>query len=145
MKIYIGSDHGGFRLKGAITQVLDDLQLSFEDMGTHSTRSTDYGPIGKNVAEKVALSEDAKGILICGTGIGMSIIANKVPGIRAAVVHDVFSAEATRAHNDSNILCLGERVIGQGLAEMIVQTWLQTVFKAGKHERRIDFIKRYEA
>ncbi|OIJ12575.1 ribose 5-phosphate isomerase B [Anaerobacillus alkalilacustris] len=144
MKVYIGSDHGGFFLKNEIITLLQELQVEIEDVGAFSTEAHDFGPIAKQVAEEVSNNFDSRGILICGTGIGMSIMANKVTGIRAAVVHDVFSAEATRAHNNSNVLCMGERVIGKGLAFKIVETWLSTSFDGGKHERRVNFIHEYE-
>jgi ribose 5-phosphate isomerase B len=144
IKIIIGSDHAGFTLKGKIVSLLKDLEIEVEDVGAYSTENTNYGPIAKLVAETVAANEDSKGILICGTGIGMSIMANKVKGIRAAVVHDTFSAEATRAHNNSNILCMGERVIGSGLAIEITKKWIATPFDAGKHAQRIQFIHDYE-
>jgi ribose 5-phosphate isomerase B len=143
-KIIIGSDHAGFNLKAKIISLLKTLDMEVEDVGTYSTDSVNYGPIAQVVAEKVASDEHIKGILICGTGIGMSIMANKVKGIRAALVHDTFSAEATRAHNDSNILCMGERVIGSGLAIEITKKWLATPFDAGKHAQRIKFIRDYE-
>lgn len=144
MKIYIGSDHGGFHLKSEMITLLNDLKLDYVDVGAFSIESVDYGPVAKQVADLVATDSNSRGILICGTGIGMSIMANKVTGIRAAVVHDVFSAEATRAHNDSNILCLGERVVGMGVARKVTEVWLNTSFNGGKHKRRIDFIRDYE-
>lgn len=145
MKIIIGSDHAGFTLKEKIIALLNDLEFEVEDVGAYSTSSANYGPIAKLVAETVANDENSKGILICGTGIGMSIMANKVKGIRAALVHDTFSAEATRAHNNSNILCMGERVIGYGLAVEITKKWLATPFDAGRHGQRIQFIQEYES
>lgn len=144
MKVFIGSDHGGFHLKKEIVSLLNEMQMDYVDTGAFSTDSIDYGPIGKDVADQVSMNQNARGILICGTGIGMSLIANKVVGIRAAVVHDVFSAEATRAHNDSNVLCMGERVIGKGLAALIVKKWLSTPFEGGKHQKRINYIRDYE-
>jgi ribose 5-phosphate isomerase B len=143
-KIIIGSDHAGFNLKEKIISVLKELDMEVEDVGAYSIDRVDYGPIAQVVAEKVAANENVKGILICGTGIGMSIMANKVKGIRAALVHDTFSAEATRSHNDSNILCMGERVIGSGLAIAITKKWLATPFDGGKHAQRIQFIRDYE-
>jgi len=144
LKIMIGSDHAGFSLKEKIIPVLQALDIEVEDVGAYSTQSINYGPIAQVVAEKGASDENVKGILICGTGIGMSIMANKVRGVRAAVVHDIFSAEATRAHNDSNILCMGERVIGSGVAIEITKKWVSTEFEAGKHANRIQFICDYE-
>lgn len=144
MRVAIGSDHGGFQLKELIKKELFGPELEFMDFGTHSTDSCDYPDIAFAVAEAVARGEFARGILICGTGIGMCIAANKVPGVRAALCHDVFSARATREHNDSNILTLGERVVGPGLAVMIVQTWLGTAFSGDeRHKRRLAKIERY--
>lgn len=137
MKVVIASDHGGINLKRAIVEYLTEKNIDFTDLGPETADSVDYPDYAKPVAQKVASGEYDKGILICGTGIGMSITANKVKGIRCALVHDTFSAKATRAHNDSNILAMGERVIGQGLALEIVDTWLNTQFEGGRHERRI--------
>lgn len=133
----IGSDHGGFRLKEAVKEYLSAKQIRFRDFGTHSTESVDYPDIAKTVAQAVAAGECDRGILICGTGIGISIAANKVKGIRAALCHDVFSAKMSREHNDANILAMGERVIGEGLALMIVETWLNSAFAGGRHENRV--------
>lgn len=144
MKIAIGSDHGGYNLKNEIKKILQSLQVESKDFGTYSTESVDYPDFAKSVTEEVAKGEFDRGILICGTGIGMSIAANKVPGIRAALCHDCFSAKATREHNDSNVLCLGERVIGTSLALEIVKIWLETDFTAGRHQRRIDKISTLE-
>lgn len=144
MKLFIGCDHGGFHLKNQIISALEDEEIEIEDLGIHEQVSTDYGPIAKHVAESVVSHRNTLGILICGTGIGMSIMANKVKGARAAVVHDTFSAKATRAHNNSNILCMGERVIGAGLAIDIVKLWLATPFEGGRHERRVNYICDFE-
>ncbi len=141
LKIAIGSDHGGFRYKGMIEEYLKSKGVEFVDVGTNSAESCDYPVYAKKVAEKVANGEVDRGILICGTGIGMSITANKVKGIRASLCGDTFSARATRAHNNSNILCLGERVIGENLALDIVDIWLNTPFEGGRHQRRIDMIE----
>ncbi len=138
-RILIGSDHGGFRLKNEIIEHIKAQGFEVEDFGTHTPESCDYPVYAKKVAKEVALSGD-KGILVCGTGIGMSIAANKVQGIRAALCSDTFSARMTRMHNDSNILCLGERVIGTGLALDIVDVWLKTEFQGGRHQKRIDMI-----
>jgi ribose 5-phosphate isomerase B len=131
-------------LKEVVKEYLTEEHIVFEDLGVHETVSTDYGPIAKHVAELVVNDPEALGILICGTGIGMSIMANKVNGARAAVVHDTFSAAATRGHNDSNVLCMGQRVIGSGLAIDIVKIWLKTTFEGGRHQRRVDYIHNYE-
>ena len=136
-KLVIGSDHGGFTLKEAIKKHLADNGVAVTDMGTHSLDSVDYPDIAVDVAKAVASGEYERGILICGTGVGVSIAANKVPGIRAALCHDTFSAAMSREHNDANILTMGERVIGQGLACMIVDTWLASSFTGGRHARRV--------
>ena len=137
MKIAISSDHGGNNLRLEIMNLLAELGLDYTDFGPDSNESVDYPDYAFPVSKGVANGEFDKGILICGTGIGMSIAANKVDGIRCALVHDVFSAKATRGHNDSNILAMGERVIGPGLAREIVTAWLDTPFEGGRHERRI--------
>ncbi len=126
--IAIGSDHGGFELKQAIMAHLDKRGLEYKDFGTYDKASCDYPEYGKAVAHAVASGEYERGIIICGTGIGISISANKVPGIRAALCTDCFMAEATRLHNDANILALGGRVVGEGLALKIVDTFLDTPF-----------------
>ena len=140
--IAIGSDHGGFALKKALMAHLDKRGLKYKDFGTYSEASCDYPAYGKAVAHAVAGGECERGILICGTGIGMSMAANKVPGIRAAVCGDCFSAEATRQHNDANILCMGARVVGEGLALKIADTFLDTPFSNDeRHIRRISQIE----
>ena len=136
--IAIGSDHGGFPLKQAIIKHLEERGETFQDFGTYTEESCDYPDYGKAVAHAVAEGKYSCGILICGTGIGISITANKVPGIRAALCGDCFSAEATRLHNDANILALGARVVGEGLALKIVDTFLDTPFSQDeRHIRRI--------
>ena len=137
-KLVIGSDHGGFTLKAAIKKHLAERGVAVMDMGTHSLDSVDYPDVAVAVAKAVAAGEYERGILICGTGVGVSIAANKVPGIRAALCHDTFSAAMSREHNDANILTMGERVIGQGLACMIVDTWLSSAFSGGRHARRVE-------
>ncbi|MGI6092393.1 MAG: ribose 5-phosphate isomerase B [Veillonellaceae bacterium] len=144
MKIAIGSDHGGFRLKEEIKAMLTEKKIDFQDFGTHSTESVDYPDISRNIAEAVAFGDYDRGIIICGTGIGVSIAANKIKGIRAALCNDVFSAQMSREHNDANILTLGERVIGPGLACMIVETWLGAEFAGGRHGRRVEKIAELE-
>lgn len=140
--IAIGSDHGGYELKEAIKKYLQENGYDFKDFGTNSTASVDYPTYGKAVADAVATGEYEKGILICGTGIGISISANKVKGIRCALCGDVFSAKATREHNNANVLALGARVIGEGLALEIVNTFLNTEFSNDqRHIRRIDLIE----
>ena len=134
----IGSDHGGYALKQAIMKHLEARGLSYKDYGTYSEASCDYPDFGRAVALAVANGEAEYGIIICGTGIGISITANKVPGIRAALCGDCFSAEATRSHNDANVLALGARVVGEGLALKIVDTFLDTPFSNDeRHIRRI--------
>jgi ribose 5-phosphate isomerase B len=144
VKIAISSDHGGNNLRREIMALLDELNISYEDFGPTTNDSVDYPDYAKPVAEKVAAGEFDRGILICGTGIGISIAANKVKGVRCALVHDVFSAKATRCHNDSNVLAMGERVIGPGLAREIVMTWLNTEFEGGRHTQRIEKISKLE-
>lgn len=145
MRVALGADHGGYRLKEAIKGWLDEMGIAWEDCGTHGPDAVDYPDYARRVAEKVVAGECERGILVCGTGIGMCIAANKVPGIRAALCHDVFSARATREHNDSNVLTLGERVVGEGLARAIVETWLRTDFAGGRHARRVDKIREIES
>ena len=140
--IAIGSDHGGFTLKQEIVKYLTGKNIDFEDFGCYSEKSCDYTEYGRAVAEAVAAGKYEKGILICGTGIGISITANKVRGIRCALCSDCFSAEATREHNDANILALGGRVVGVGLALKIVDTFLNTPFS--NEERHIRRISRIE-
>ena len=140
-KIAIGSDHGGFEYKQEIVKYLEENNFDYEDVGTYSKESCDYPIIAKKVANKVANGEVNKGILICGTGIGMSITANKIKGVRAALCSDSFSAKATRCHNDSNVLCLGERAIGLNVALEIVDIWLHTEFEGGRHLRRVNMIE----
>ena len=144
MTIAIGGDHGGFELKQAIAAHLQEKGLQFRDFGVFSNESADYPDIAVQVAEAVARGEFEKGLLFCGTGVGISIAANKVAGIRAANCHDVFSAQMSREHNNANILTMGGRVIGAGLAAMIVDVWLTTEFTGGRHERRICKIADYE-
>lgn len=140
MKIALGSDHGGYKLKNEIISFLKDNGYEIKDFGTYSTESCDYPEYAQKVAEVVAAKEFDFGILICGTGIGISISANKVPGIRAALCSDTFSAHATREHNNANILALGERVVGPGLAIDIVKTFLTSKFEGERHQKRIDKI-----
>lgn len=140
MRIALGSDHGGYELKEVIKNHLKQKGLEIKDFGTDSTASCDYPDFAQAVGEAVAAGEYDRGILICGTGIGISIAANKIPGVRCALVSDGFSAKATRQHNDSNILALGGRVIGPGLALEIVDIWIDTQFDGGRHQRRIDKI-----
>ena len=138
MKISIGSDHGGYELKLQIIEHLKERGIEVSDAGCDSPVSCDYPVYAKKVAAAIQNKDADLGILICGTGIGMSMAANKEDGIRAALCHDVFSAEATRSHNNANILCMGARVIGPGLAEMIVDTFIDTPFSNDeRHIRRL--------
>ena len=140
--IAIGSDHGGFELKKKLMEHLEERGLEYKDFGTYSSASCDYPVYAKAVADAVASGECDRGIIICGTGIGVSITANKVRGIRAALCGDCFSAEATRQHNDANVLCMGARVVGEGLALKIADTFLDTPFSNDeRHIRRISMIE----
>ena len=141
MKVAIGCDHGGIDLKDIIKSVLTDLGHEIDDQGCYSSESVDYPNFAKSVSLLVKDGKCDRGILICGTGIGMSMAANRIPGIRAALCHEMFSARMSREHNDANILCLGARVIGQGLAAEVVKTWMTTDFVGGRHQRRIDMFK----
>ena len=143
MKIALGADHGGFELKEAIKKHLIDKGDEVVDFGTHSTDSIDYALIAKEVGEYV-VKENILGVLCCGTGIGISIAANKVNGVRAACCSDYFSAKLTRAHNNANLLCMGGRVVGAGLALELVDVFLATEFEGGRHQRRIDQITAIE-
>ena len=136
--IVIGSDHAGYALKEKLKAHLTETGVPFVDVGTDSTASCHYPVFAKKVCEKIQSGECEKGILICGTGIGMSMAANKQKGIRAAVCGDCFSAKYTRLHNNANVLCLGARVVGEGLAEEITDLFLQTGFEGGKHQIRLD-------
>ena len=145
MKVAIGCDHGGINLKPVLVDYLEKKGIEYKDFGTFDKTSTDYNEYGLKVAEAVASGEFDKGVLICGTGIGMSIVANKVKGIRCGHCHDVFSAKMTRLHNDANVLALGERVVGPGLMVEIVDAFLSTEFSFDeRHERRVNKIKALE-
>ena len=144
MKIVIGSDHGGYLLKEHIKKYLEENNYDIEDYGTHSLESVDYPEFGQRVAEAVAQGKYKKGILVCGTGLGISIAANKVKGIRAVVVSESFSAKMSHLHNDANILALGGRVVGPDLAVEIVDVWLNTPFEGGRHAKRLEKIREIE-
>lgn len=137
MKIIIGCDHAGFPLKTQIKVLLENMGHTVEDAGCQSEDSVDYPVYGKAVATAVAKGNFARGILICGSGLGMSMIANRFTGVRAALCNDLFSAALSRRHNDANLLVMGGRLIGGDLAEEIVRTWLTTEFDGGRHQRRI--------
>lgn len=144
MKIAIGADHTAVELKSIIKNHLASLGHKVEDVGPYSEERTDYPLFAEKVSKRVQSGEADKGILICGTGIGMSIAANKFDGIRAAAVSEPFSAKATREHNDANIVCFGSRVVGSELAKMIVDTFLGADYEGGRHQNRIDQIKSFE-
>jgi len=141
MKVIIGSDHGGFNLKNKIIEYLKLNEIDVEDLGTYNTDSCDYPVIAKKVCYEVLKEDNYKGILVCGSGMGMSITANKVRGIRAALCTNEYLAKMSRKHNNTNVLCLGERVIGAGVAIDIVKTWLTTDFDGGRHEKRVSMIE----
>jgi ribose 5-phosphate isomerase B len=144
MKIVLASDHAGFELKEYIKGIIEREGNSFVDAGTHTEDSVDYSDFGFQAAELVSTGEVDKGILICGTGIGMNVVANKVKGIRASLVQDLYTAVQSRKHLDANVLVLGARVIGKGLAEEIVKVWLKTSFEGGRHELRVEKIRQWE-
>ena len=142
MKVIIASDHGGVKLKRSVFEMLKAQGVDVTDFGPDTDESVDYPDYAQPVAEKVSDGEFDRAILICGTGIGMSISANKVKGVRCALVHDSFSAKAARQHNNSNMLAMGERVIGPGLANEIAIIWLNTEYEGGRHERRVSKIEK---
>lgn len=144
MKVVIASDHGGMNIRNELMNLMKEMNIEYVDLGCECGTSVDYPDYAFPAAEMVAKGEVDRGILVCGTGIGMSIAANKVHGIRCALVHDTFSAKATREHNDTNMLAMGERVIGAGLARDIAKIWLTTEFEGGRHENRVNKIKSYE-
>lgn len=142
--IALGADHGGLALKEAIRRYLEEQHIPYKDFGTTTEESIDYAPIAAQVAKSVANGEAEKAVLCCGTGIGMSMAANKVKGIRAAVCADPYSVEMTRRHNDANVLCLGGRVIDEEKAVEFTKIYLATEFEGGRHQRRIDQISAIE-
>ena len=142
--IALGCDHGGYNMMVEIKALLEEKGLLYKDFGTHSDKSVDYPDFAKPVAAAVSSGECERGILVCGTGIGMSIAANKVNGIRASLCGDCFSAEMTRRHNDANILCLGARTTGAGLALKIAEIFLETPFEGGRHAARVEKIMEME-
>ncbi|WP_405097529.1 ribose 5-phosphate isomerase B [Oceanobacillus sp. FSL H7-0719] len=144
MKVLLTGDHAGMTLRNEVADLLDEMGIVYEDAGASCVASVDYPDYALPAAERIASGEFDRGIFICGTGIGMSIAANKVKGIRCALVHDMFSAKATRQHNNSNVLAMGERVIGPGLGREIAKVWLETEFQGDRHERRIEKITTYE-
>ena len=144
MRIAIGGDHRGFNLKKVIIELLTEEGHSYEDFGCYDTDAVDYPDIARSVAQAVAQRRFDHGILICSTGIGMSIVANKVPGVYAALCHDVFSAQRSRQHNNANVLCLGGSVIGVALAKDIVHAYLSADFEGGRHAQRLEKVKALE-
>lgn len=142
--IALGSDHAGVQLKAAIAEHLRQLGHEIEDFGTNDESSCDYPDYAEKVGRAVTGGKAERGVLICGTGVGISISANKIPGVRAALCGDTFSARMSREHNDANVLCLGARVVGTGLALDIVSTWLGASFEGGRHQRRLDKIQALE-
>jgi len=143
-KIAIASDHAGREMKEDLKAFLEEAGVEVEDMGVHNDGSVDYPDYGIPVAERVSRGEIKRGILICGTGIGMSILANKFPGVRAALVNDVYTAKMAKEHNDANIIVIGGRVVGKGIAREIIRTWLEARFLGGRHKRRLDKITETE-
>ncbi len=137
MKIVLGADHGGFELKEIVKSWLENAGHDINDAGCHSSESVDYPLYAQKVCETVSDGGAERGILVCGTGIGMSMAANRHAGIRAALCHEIFTAAMSRRHNDANVLCMGGRVIGSALAIEMVKTWIETPFDNGRHSRRI--------
>ena len=145
MKVVLASDHRGYQLKDSLKKFLEERKIEFLDVGTFSADSVDYPDFAMLAAEKVSHGDYDRGILICGSGIGMCVVANKFPGVRAAVCHDVSAAEMSRKHNDSNMLGLGADVINEELARKILHVWLETKFEGGRHLRRIQKISEIES
>ncbi len=140
MKLIVGSDHAGYPIKEKVSAFLQERGIAVEDVGTYGEESVDYADFGEKVARKVSDGTFERGILICGTGLGMSMVANRFRGVRAALANDLFSAIMSRRHNDSNILVMGGRLIGDMLALQLVETWLDTPFDGGRHQRRVEKI-----
>jgi ribose 5-phosphate isomerase B len=144
MTIAIGCDHAGIELKKEILSLLNELRIKYIDFGTDTSASVDYPDFGEKVSDAISSGKIEKGILICGTGIGMSIVANKFPGVRASLCNDLFTAKMSRLHNDANILVMGGRIIGKDLAKEIVRTWVSTPFEGDRHCRRLEKIQKIE-
>ncbi|TVQ92795.1 MAG: ribose 5-phosphate isomerase B [Deltaproteobacteria bacterium] len=144
MKVSVGSDHGGLDLKAVLVAHLEQRGHEVVDLGTHTPSSCDYPEFARAVAERVRDGEADRGVLVCGTGIGMSIAANKVRGIRAAVVSDPFSARMASEHNDARVLCFGQRTLGPSVATLCLDAWLDATFEGGRHARRVDGITAIE-
>ncbi|MCY1079798.1 ribose 5-phosphate isomerase B [Archangium lansingense] len=145
MKVIIASDHAGLELRRELVSALQELRVEVHDVGPTTNASVDYPDFAKTVCKAVAAGEYQYGVLVCGTGIGMSITANKYRGIRAALCTSEFEARMTRAHNDANVLCLGQRVVGVGLARSIVEAFVATPFEGGRHQKRLDKIREAES
>ncbi|NPA16066.1 MAG: ribose 5-phosphate isomerase B [Deferribacteres bacterium] len=145
MKVVIGSDHGGYKMKEYVKALIADMGHEVEDVGTFSEESVDYPEYAFKVAKAVVDGRADRGVLLCGTGIGMSIVANRFPGIRAALCHDVYTAKMSRRHNDANVLVLGGRVLSEDVAKDIVAVWFVEEFEGGRHERRLNKIKEIES
>ena len=137
MRVAVGSDHAGFKPKQRAIETLRELDAEVDDVGTHSEASCDYPDYALEVAQRVSRGEADLGVLICGTGIGMCMTANKVPGVRAATVHNEFTCEMARRHNDANVLCLGARILDDGQVQALVSQFLRTPFEGGRHSRRV--------
>ena len=144
MKIALGADHGGWELKEALKPLIQELGHEVQDLGTYEKAPVDYPDYGVAVATAVATGKVDRGILVCGTGIGMSMVANKIPGVRAALCHDLFTARLSREHNDANILVLGGRLLGKDLALEMTRVWLETAFLGGRHARRLEKMRQWE-
>jgi len=144
MKVAIGSDHAGVELKKEIISILNEMKIECVDFGTNSLQSVDYPDFGDKVSREVSTGKVDRGILICGTGIGMSIVANKFPNIRASLCNDLFTAKMSRLHNDANVLVIGGRIVGKDLAKEIVRIWFGTQFEGGRHANRLIKIKHIE-
>ena len=141
MKFYIACDHAGFNIKDKVKEIVEGLGHAIVDLGTNSNERVDYPDFAHKLSLEVLKDEGSYGILICGTGIGMSLAANKHKGIRAALCHDAYTAKMARAHNDANVLCFGERVVGLGVAESIIESWCNTSFEGGRHANRVKKIE----
>jgi len=143
MKYFIGTDHAGFEVKPFVIEYLEKKGIEVEDLGCYSSESVDYPDYAHKVAEAVLANEGSMGILICGSGIGMSLAANKHKGIRAALCHDHYTASMARRHNNANILCFGARIVGKGEIESILEGWLNSEFEGGRHQRRVEKIDNF--
>jgi ribose 5-phosphate isomerase B len=143
--IALASDHAGYPLKEYVKEILEELNISYTDFGTNSTESCDYPDFASKAACSISKGDCAQGIFCCGSGVGVSIVANKIPGIRAALCHDEESSKLAREHNNANVLCMGARVVERSLAKKMVEAWLNANFEGGRHERRVEKISLVEA